>query len=59
MIIADVLVGESTKGDTSMRALPQRTPQRTFDSTTDNLSGPKMFVVFHDSQAYPAYVITA
>jgi len=55
MILADVLVGESTPGNTSMRALPQRTPQRTFDST----SGPKMFVVFHDSQAYPTYVITS
>ena len=55
MILADVLVGESIAGESSMRALPQRTPQRTYDSTF----GPKMFVVFHDSQAYPAYVITS
>ncbi|XP_070574790.1 protein mono-ADP-ribosyltransferase PARP14-like [Ptychodera flava] len=29
-----------------------------YDTTTDNISNPNMFVTFHDEQAYPEYLIT-
>ena len=29
-----------------------------YDSLVDNVANPKIFVVQHSSQAYPAYVIT-
>ena len=54
MIIAKVLVGESTAGNSSMQFLPNRTADRTYDSA----SGPNMSIIFHDSQAYPEYIIT-
>ncbi|XP_035824673.1 protein mono-ADP-ribosyltransferase PARP14 isoform X2 [Aplysia californica] len=53
MFQARVLVGVSTPGQSGMRALPLRTGTRPFDSAT----GPNMFIIFHDSQTYPEYVI--
>ncbi|XP_029140550.1 protein mono-ADP-ribosyltransferase PARP14 [Protobothrops mucrosquamatus] len=29
-----------------------------YDSVTDNMNRPSMFVIFHDAQAYPEYLIT-
>uniref|UniRef100_A0A0E9XMI1 PARP catalytic domain-containing protein n=2 Tax=Anguilla TaxID=7935 RepID=A0A0E9XMI1_ANGAN len=29
-----------------------------YDSVTDNPNNPSMFIIFHDIQAYPEYLIT-
>jgi poly [ADP-ribose] polymerase 10/14/15 len=34
------------------------TSAQLYDSVTDNISRPSMFVVFNDIQAYPEYLIT-
>ena len=62
MYYAQVLTGEYTVGDSSMRAPPPKNPQVDdnvlFDSTVNNVSTPTIFVVYLDSQCYPAYLIT-
>lgn len=61
MFVARVLTGSYTLGHKDMRAPPPRTSaqsQDSFDSVVDVLANPSMFVVFHDNQAYPEYLIT-
>ncbi|XP_067113942.1 protein mono-ADP-ribosyltransferase PARP14-like [Osmerus mordax] len=55
-----VLVGEFTQGAKGMNVPPLKDPAGTdlFDSVTDNPAAPSMFIIFHDSQAYPEYLIT-
>ncbi|XP_040273545.1 protein mono-ADP-ribosyltransferase PARP14-like [Bufo bufo] len=56
-----VLVGRHTKGQQGMKHPPSRTendPFDYYDSLTDKDTNPSMFVVFHDDQAYPEYLIT-
>lgn len=55
MFQARVLVGESTPGRSGMRTPPQKPGS---DRLYDSLSGPGMFIIFHDSQAYPEYLLT-
>jgi len=50
MFLARVLVGKTTKGDSSMKTRPLG-----FDSTTDNNH---IFVTYHDAQAFAEYLIT-
>ncbi|CAF4258476.1 unnamed protein product, partial [Rotaria sp. Silwood2] len=50
MFIARVLVGKTTKGNSSMKTRPLG-----FDSTTDEKH---IFVTYHDAQAYAEYLIT-
>jgi len=50
MFLARVLVGNTTKGNGSMKTRPVG-----FDSTTD---GDHIFVTYHDTQAYSKYLIT-
>jgi hypothetical protein len=50
MFLARVLVGNTTKGNGSMKTRPVG-----FDSTTD---GNHIFVTYHDAQAYAEYLIT-
>lgn len=50
MFLARVLVGNTTKGDSSMKTLSAG-----YDSTTD---GDHIFVTYHDAQAYAEYLIT-
>ena len=59
MYYARVLVGESTLGNSSMRVLPPKAPPNPdkFDSATDNMTSPQMFVIFSDTQAYPEFLI--
>jgi poly [ADP-ribose] polymerase 10/14/15 len=59
MYYARVLVGDSTLGNGTMRVLPQKAPPapEKFDSATDNLKTPQMFVIFSDTQAYPEFLI--
>ncbi|KAM6894235.1 protein mono-ADP-ribosyltransferase PARP14 [Lycodopsis pacificus] len=61
MFVARVLTGVYTLGHSSMRFPPARTDQQSsdrYDSVVDNTANPSMYVVFHDNQAYPDYLIT-
>ncbi|KAK7487457.1 hypothetical protein BaRGS_00021298 [Batillaria attramentaria] len=53
-----VLVGHPTVGTETMKVLPERIPGILYDSATDSLQKPDMFVIFSDNQAYPEYLIT-
>lgn len=53
MFVTRVLTGRYTQGVSSMKAAPDN-----FDSVSDSTQNPTMFVVFHDCQAYPDYLIT-
>ena len=54
-----VLVGCSVKGHKDMRILPQRSGSNMFyDSATDSIANPTMYVIFNDTQAYPEYMVT-
>ncbi|XP_028822095.1 protein mono-ADP-ribosyltransferase PARP14-like [Denticeps clupeoides] len=60
MFVARVLTGVCTAGQSDMKVLPpisSQQPQLTFDSAVDNEQNPNMYVVFHDIQAYPDYLI--
>ncbi|XP_034020662.1 protein mono-ADP-ribosyltransferase PARP14-like isoform X2 [Thalassophryne amazonica] len=61
MFVVRVLAGTYTLGNKDMKVLPPRNPQQPhdlYDSAVNNLDNPTMFVVFHDDQAYPDYLIT-
>ncbi|XP_076580590.1 protein mono-ADP-ribosyltransferase PARP14-like [Chaetodon auriga] len=60
LYVARVLTGRYTVGNSSMKAAPPRgsDPTDCFDSVVDNQQTPHMFVIFHDDQAYPEYLIT-
>lgn len=59
MFQARVLVGEHTRGNSSMKMPPNKPgSHRPYDSLCDNLFIPKMFIIFHDTQAYPEYLLT-
>ncbi|XP_041726076.2 protein mono-ADP-ribosyltransferase PARP14 isoform X1 [Coregonus clupeaformis] len=61
MYVARVLTGRYTLGDPSMKFTPRRSPTDPtdrYDSLVDNQQTPSMFVIFHDDQAYPEYLIT-
>ncbi|RXN14734.1 poly [ADP-ribose] polymerase 15-like protein [Labeo rohita] len=59
MFVARVFTGYHTQGQADMRTPPVRVaPDDLYDSVVDNTLNPSMFVVFHDCQAYPDYLIT-
>uniref|UniRef100_A0AAQ6ALA9 Poly [ADP-ribose] polymerase n=1 Tax=Amphiprion ocellaris TaxID=80972 RepID=A0AAQ6ALA9_AMPOC len=60
LYVARVLTGRYTVGTSSMKATPPRgsDPTDCFDSLVNNQQQPSMFVIFHDDQAYPEYLIT-
>ncbi|RVE60397.1 hypothetical protein OJAV_G00180590 [Oryzias javanicus] len=61
MFVARVLTGVYAQGQSGMKVPPSRNaqqPNERCDSVVDNLSNPSMYVVFHDDQAYPDYLIT-
>uniref|UniRef100_A0A3B4WTB6 Poly [ADP-ribose] polymerase n=1 Tax=Seriola lalandi dorsalis TaxID=1841481 RepID=A0A3B4WTB6_SERLL len=60
LYVARVLTGRYTVGNSSMKAPPPRgsDPTDCFDSLVNNQQQPSMFVIFHDDQAYPEYLIT-
>ncbi|CAN9509302.1 unnamed protein product [Ophioblennius macclurei] len=61
MFAARVLTGAFTQGHSNMNVPPQRDgrrPHERFDSVVDRTDQPTVFVVFHDNQAYPDYLIT-
>ncbi|KAK3600834.1 hypothetical protein CHS0354_014195 [Potamilus streckersoni] len=59
--LAHVMTGDSIVLGSGTCVLPPKDPRYphiTYNSTTDNLANPQMFVIFHDTQAYPSYHIT-
>ncbi|XP_042362376.1 LOW QUALITY PROTEIN: uncharacterized protein parp10 [Plectropomus leopardus] len=61
VFVSKVLTGDYTKGCHSMKAAPLKEtgdiPLR-YDSVTDDITKPTMFVIFNDTQAFPEYLIT-
>ncbi|XP_052772658.1 protein mono-ADP-ribosyltransferase PARP14-like isoform X2 [Mya arenaria] len=58
---ANVLTGDFWVGSSGIRVPPPKVPGNTlvtYDSTTDNVAAPNFFVIFHDAQAYPSFMIT-
>ncbi|KAM3590808.1 uncharacterized protein V6R79_016936 [Siganus canaliculatus] len=61
MFVARVLTGIYSQGSAGMKVPPPRSNQQPHDlcdSVVDRMDQPNMFVVFHDDQAYPDYLIT-
>uniref|UniRef100_A0A671W3Q5 Poly [ADP-ribose] polymerase n=1 Tax=Sparus aurata TaxID=8175 RepID=A0A671W3Q5_SPAAU len=61
LFVARVLTGVSTRGSSDMKVpLPRgrRQSHDRCDSVVDRIDNPSMYVVFHDNQAYPDYLIT-
>ncbi|XP_037692811.1 protein mono-ADP-ribosyltransferase PARP14 [Choloepus didactylus] len=61
MYYVRVLTGIYTLGNHSLIVPPSKNPQNPtdlYDTVTDNLQNPSLFVVFYDYQAYPEYLIT-
>ena len=61
MFVASILTGTYTEGNRSMRRPPSRDPSDPasdlYDSCVDNVDSPSIFVIFHDEQCYPLYLI--
>ncbi|XP_039978314.1 protein mono-ADP-ribosyltransferase PARP10 [Xiphias gladius] len=61
VFVSKVLTGDYTKGCHSMKTAPLKEtgdiPLR-YDSVTDDITKPAMFVIFNDTQAFPQYLIT-
>ncbi|NXU75911.1 PAR15 polymerase, partial [Oreotrochilus melanogaster] len=61
MYLARVLVGEYSQGIKGSITAAAKNANNTldlYDSSTDNVSRPTMFIIFSDTQAYPEYLIT-
>ena len=59
MFACRVVIGEFCKGKTNALTPDVRNPatNELYDSTVDDVSGPKIFVTYHDSQPYAEYLI--
>ncbi|KAG7233895.1 hypothetical protein INR49_006457 [Caranx melampygus] len=60
MYLCRVLTGDFTRGQQNMIVPPAKGSSSIdkYDSVVDNVSAPSMFIVFHDTQACPEYLIT-
>ncbi|KAL0182427.1 hypothetical protein M9458_021802, partial [Cirrhinus mrigala] len=60
LYLARVLVGDFTKGSSGLLVPPAKRSSSAdlYNSVTDNMNSPTMFVIFNDVQAYPEYLIT-
>ncbi|KAL3863201.1 hypothetical protein ACJMK2_004967, partial [Sinanodonta woodiana] len=61
MYLTKVLTGKYAQGKEDMRVPPPLVlgrPELQHDSVVDNINTPLIFVIFHDTQAYPEYLIT-
>ena len=59
MFVVRVLTGEYACGGHDDVQPPPRTSEKDlYDSSVDNIQDPQIFVIFHDAQAYPEYLIT-
>ncbi|XP_072024928.1 protein mono-ADP-ribosyltransferase PARP14-like [Amphiura filiformis] len=59
MFYCKILTGEYTIGNPTYIAPPAKpnNPTDLYDSVVDRHPNPKIFVIFHDTQAYPEYLI--
>jgi len=60
MFLARVAVGDWSKGNHG-QLTPDPKPHNAlelFDTTVDNVRNPSIFVVYHDAQAYPEYIVS-
>ena len=60
MYLCQVLTGDHTLGEEDLIDTPPKDPQNPvikYDSVTDDMEDPSMWVVFTDTQAYPKYLI--
>lgn len=60
MFLCRVAVGDWCRGDNG-QLTPDAKPRNRlelFDSTVDDVSDPTIFVVYHDAQAYPDYLVS-
>jgi len=61
MYYCKVLTGEFIVGHKGLRVLPPKPTggkDALYDSATNNVSNPGMFIIFNDTQAYPLYIVT-
>uniref|UniRef100_A0A665VB48 Poly [ADP-ribose] polymerase n=1 Tax=Echeneis naucrates TaxID=173247 RepID=A0A665VB48_ECHNA len=60
MYLCRVLTGDFTTGQQNMIVPPAKgaVSVHKYDSVVDKMAAPSMFVIFHDSQACPEYLIT-
>jgi poly [ADP-ribose] polymerase 10/14/15 len=61
MYLARVVVGDFCVGNDTMNVpppLPGTSNLCLYDSTVNRLNQPILYVVYHDAQAYPEYLIT-
>ncbi|KAM4561029.1 poly(ADP-ribose) polymerase family member 14-related sequence 1 isoform 2-T2 [Fundulus diaphanus] len=59
MYLCRVLTGDHALGQQNLIAPPSKgSGVDLYDSVVDNMTTPSMFIVFHDTQAYPEYLIT-
>ncbi|XP_037362481.1 protein mono-ADP-ribosyltransferase PARP10 [Talpa occidentalis] len=61
VFVARVLTGDFGQGHPGLRAPPLRAADDAllrFDSAVDRLDRPRVFVIFHDTQALPTHLIT-
>uniref|UniRef100_A0A671QDB4 Poly [ADP-ribose] polymerase n=1 Tax=Sinocyclocheilus anshuiensis TaxID=1608454 RepID=A0A671QDB4_9TELE len=60
MYLVRVLVGDFTQGKQGLPVPPAKSSNSAdlYNSVTDNMNNPTMFVIFNDVQAYPEYLIT-
>ncbi|XP_056621656.1 protein mono-ADP-ribosyltransferase PARP12-like isoform X2 [Triplophysa dalaica] len=57
MFLAQVLVGEFTRAQSSLVRPPAKTSKSFYDSCVDSESNPAIFVVFEKFQVYPEFII--
>ena len=61
MFLVRVLTGEYALGCSTDIHPPPRSSsddKDLYDSNVDDVQNPRIFVIFHDTQAYPEYLIT-
>ena len=60
IFLVRVLTGEYAHGHSSDIQPPSRSSddKDLYDSSVDDVQNPRIFVIFHDTQAYPEYLIT-
>jgi len=54
-----VITGDWTQGRNGMKAAPPKnnSPTEQYNSVVNDVQSPTIFVVFHDTAAYPEYII--
>ncbi len=57
MFLCRVVVGEYCQGVRDALAPKVRMGNQLFDSTVDTMQHPRMYVTYHDAQAYPEYIV--